>query len=34
MCDENIDVKELEQVIKEIGSIKIFGFDSLIFEFF
>lgn len=34
MCDENIDVKELEQAIKEIGSNKIPGSDSLTLEFF
>lgn len=34
MCDENIDVKELEQAIKEIGSNKISGSDSLTLEFF
>lgn len=33
MCDENIDVKELEQAIKEIGSNKIPGSDSLTLEF-
>lgn len=34
MCDENIDVKELEKAIKEIGSNKIPGSDSLTLEFF
>lgn len=34
MCDENIDVKELEQAIKEMGSNKIPGSDSLTLEFF
>lgn len=34
MCDENVDVKELEQAIKEIGSNKIPGSDSLTLEFF
>lgn len=34
MCDENVDVKELEQAIKEIGSNKISGSDSLTLEFF
>lgn len=34
MCDENIDVKELEQAIKEIGSNKIPGSDSLTLEVF
>lgn len=34
MCDENVDVKELEQAIKEIGSNKIPDSDSLTLEFF
>lgn len=34
MCDENVHVKELEQAIKEIGSNKIPGSDSLTLEFF